>query len=186
MINILLRDALPRLPAETALFLNLDGLLGSPRLLGLLLALRGRLQGALGIITTQPLGTVDRIFAPVLLAGAGRAGAELRLNFNHPVRETGGALPQALHMLMTRAPFQGRIAVLAGDEDTDPAALLAVEDLGGIGIRLCAPAHRLPDLIAHHWLRNRRSPPRNPRSSPRFRIPPGLFGAPRLARPLPA
>lgn len=192
MINVSVRgsqEALPRLPANAALFLNLDGMLGPnsiPRLLGLLLALRGRFQGALAIISAHPLTTVDRMFAPVLLAGAGGRGAELRLHFNQPIQNAGVALPQALQALMTQPPFRSRVPVFATDDDNaDPALLLAVEKLGGLGIKLCAPAHRLPDLIAHHWLRDGVSIPRAKRRAPGHKTPPPLpRSPPRLVRPI--
>lgn len=168
------QDSLPRLPANAALFLDVDLMLGpdsSPRLLGLLLALRGRYHGALAIISAHRLAILDRIFSPVLLAGAGRLGAELRPNFNHPIQSTGAALPQALQTLMATRPFHGRVPVLAADDSVDPAALRAVEQMGGQGIRLCASAPSLPELIAHYWLRNGGPVPNEKRRAPRHGIP---------------
>lgn len=198
MIKVLMRDAqaaLPPLPPAAALFLNLDEMLdhdSGPRLLGLLLALRGRLHGALAIITAHRLSTVDRMFAPVLLAGAGRDGTELRLRFNHPIqpRADGGGgvgMPRALLTLMAQAPFYQRTPVWLGDDNTDPAALLAVQNLGGVAIRLRAPHHQLADLIAHHWLRNGGPAPKGRRRATRHKVPPALLGTPpALTHPLTA
>lgn len=182
MINVFVRgsDPLPRLPPAAALFLHVDSVLeqaAGPPLLSLLLALRGRFQGAVAIVTTHRLSTVDRLFAPVLLAGAGKSGAELRTRFNHGV-EDGGSLPEALQRLMQQPPFQGRVPVMVGDDQADSSALLAAEQLGGLAVRLCAPAQELPDLFARRWLRDADLPKRGKRARPRSPIPPSLLGVP--------
>jgi len=82
--------------AEIALFHDLDGslleLASAPErvivpsyLPGLLDQLRATLGGALAIISGRPLATIDRLLAPLRLAGAGLHGAELR-------RDAGGAV----------------------------------------------------------------------------------------------
>ncbi|MBI2384315.1 MAG: trehalose-phosphatase [Gammaproteobacteria bacterium] len=81
----------PLLSLDSALFLDLDGTLTDyaprpdrvvvPRALpGLLLALRARLGGAVGVITGRRLAQVDALLNPARLCGAGLHGAELRLN----------------------------------------------------------------------------------------------------------
>lgn len=90
----------PRPPAlqaaEIALFHDLDGslldLASTPDrvvvpsyLPGLLDQLRALLGGALAIVSGRPLATIDRLLAPLRLAGAGLHGAELR-------RDPGGAV----------------------------------------------------------------------------------------------
>lgn len=83
----------PRLSDDVALFLDFDGTLTefalapdhvnvSRDLLGLLLSLRTRLDGALAIVTGRLLSDIDRILAPVTLAGAGLHGAELRIGYD--------------------------------------------------------------------------------------------------------
>lgn len=79
----------PLIPADAALYLDFDGTLAhiAPRpddvvipreLPGLLIALRDRLEGAVAVITGRTLETVDALLRPLILAGAGQHGAELR------------------------------------------------------------------------------------------------------------
>lgn len=79
----------PALPATATLFLDFDGTLVPiaerpdhievhPELPLLLEGLRGRLGGALAIITGRRLEDVDRRLAPFAFSGAGLHGAELR------------------------------------------------------------------------------------------------------------
>lgn len=79
----------PRLPESAALYLDFDGTLvdfaPTPDLVqvrgelpALLQALQARQHGAVAVISGRRLGEVDRLCAPILLAGAGVHGAELR------------------------------------------------------------------------------------------------------------
>lgn len=79
----------PRLPRNTALFLDLDGTLlelaRTPEsvvvpegLVGLLQAIEGEFGGALAVITGRPLADVDRLFDPWQPIGAGLHGLEFR------------------------------------------------------------------------------------------------------------
>lgn len=79
----------PLIPADAALYLDFDGTLAhiAPRpddvvipreLPELLIALRERLEGAVAVITGRTLETVDALLRPLILAGAGQHGAELR------------------------------------------------------------------------------------------------------------
>ncbi len=65
----------------------------------------------------------------------------------------------ALRRLAGNAPFAGRRLFFAGDDTTDEDAIVAVQSLGGIGIRVgeavTAAHHRLADVAAvHAWLAN--------------------------------
>lgn len=87
----------PRLKASDALYLDFDGTLAdfaprpdqvvvSAHLTTLLTALNAQLGGAIAVVTGRALNTVDALLAPVILAGAGLHGAELRLDPALPTR----------------------------------------------------------------------------------------------------
>ena len=77
-------------PSDWALFLDFDGTLVEiadrpdavvvdPTLVGILRALRERLDGALAVITGRPIAAIDAYLAPELFDAAGLHGAEHRL-----------------------------------------------------------------------------------------------------------
>jgi trehalose 6-phosphate phosphatase len=75
------------------------------------------------------------------------------------LRQPGADKGGALQRLMSAAPFLGFRPLFVGDDDTDEVAFAAAQALGGIGIRVGAPApgsaasHGLPDVAAvQHWL----------------------------------
>jgi len=59
---------------------------------------------------------------------------------------------------MTQPPFIGTVPVFVGDDVTDEAGFLAVEELGGVGVlvgpaRTTAARYRLDDVAAvRAWL----------------------------------
>ena len=88
------RSALPVPDAGWALFLDVDGTLvelaADPdsvrvdaRLVSLLDALRGRLDGAVALISGRAICTLDRLFAPLVLPAAGNHGLERRNSDGH-------------------------------------------------------------------------------------------------------
>lgn len=82
-------QALPPLPAESCLFLDVDGTLvdfaATPHevridscLIGLLEAATHKLGGALALISGRPIADLDRLFSPLVLPAAGVHGLERR------------------------------------------------------------------------------------------------------------
>lgn len=64
---------------------------------------------------------------------------------------------KALRRFMRRAPFQGRIPLFVGDDETDEDGFRAAAAEGGFGVKIgpeeTAAAYRLPDTEAVHvWL----------------------------------
>ncbi|MES2415221.1 MAG: trehalose-phosphatase [Pseudomonadota bacterium] len=87
--------ALPRITADTALFLDFDGTLvdiaAQPDLVqvpdslpALLLDLKNALGGALAIVTGRKLTDIDAFLAPLVLPAAAEHGAQLRLEGGKP------------------------------------------------------------------------------------------------------
>lgn len=178
------------LPPDAAVLVDFDALLRSlsadnqayaltaPWLFGLLLGLRGRCGGALAIVTARRLAAVDRVMSPVMLAGIGQQGAEVRLTFNHPaeMRADAGAdaLDQALHGLLATPPFAGRVPIYVSDEAGAGATAQLVQALGGRSVTLRSGGM---DTL-RYWLRERRARPRvEQRVEPRAAIPPAVLQA---------
>lgn len=89
IMDIGLDAAVPLLPGHAALYLDFDGTLAEfaatpervvidESLPALLASLATALDGALAILTGRQLASFDALVAPVILAGAGLHGAELR------------------------------------------------------------------------------------------------------------
>ncbi|MDB5396792.1 MAG: trehalose-phosphatase [Rhodospirillales bacterium] len=83
-------DSLPEPDSNWALFLDIDGTLIDiastptsvvvpPSLPDLLRSLGSMLDGAVAVVSGRSLADVDRLFAPLRVAGAGQHGAEIRL-----------------------------------------------------------------------------------------------------------
>ncbi len=113
----------PPLPANAALFLDFDGTLTEfasrpdlvvvPQgLLGLLLALRRHLEGAVAIVTGRRLADLDGLLAPEKFLGSGLHGAELRL-MSYGVCRTrrAGSLASLANALRDRFADDPRIVV---------------------------------------------------------------------------
>jgi trehalose 6-phosphate phosphatase len=65
----------------------------------------------------------------------------------------------ATRLLLSRPPFAGRIPMFVGDDGADEEAFLAVQAVGGHGIKVgCGETgahYRLPDVAAvHRWIRD--------------------------------
>lgn len=119
----------PPIDRAWALFLDVDGTLlafaSDPsavivddRLRATLQRLHGRLDGALALISGRPLATLDRLFAPLRLPGAGLHGLERRTHDSVPVPISA---PDALHRI--RGEAEALSARLPGTviEDKGPA-----------------------------------------------------------------
>jgi trehalose 6-phosphate phosphatase len=94
-------------PADVALFLDLDGTLldiaalptdvSAPAgLSATLLRLQRALGGAVAFLTGRTIDEVDRLLAPVKLAGAGVHGAELRIEPEGKIEVASGSVPAPL------------------------------------------------------------------------------------------
>ena len=94
-------------PAETALFLDVDGTLLEIRdrpeevvadagLITLLDELSAAFGGALSLISGRSVAQIDRIFAPIRFPAAGAHGAELRLHPQDDVSVTTQPLPASV------------------------------------------------------------------------------------------
>lgn len=114
----------PALPAATAaLYLDFDGTLAElaarpdqvvvpHHLRALLGALHQRLDGALAVVSGRRLEDIDRLLAPVHLAGAGLHGAELRLQRNAAVlRHRFAAIDGLAQALLRRLGGDPRLLV---------------------------------------------------------------------------
>lgn len=85
-------------------------------------------------------------------------GGKLVVELKHKQASKGAALRR----FMADAPFQGRIPVMIGDEQSDETAFAAARALGGFGVRVADPnataqetlaRYHLPDAAAvHAWL----------------------------------
>jgi len=138
----------PALPADAALFLDVDGSLlpfaprpdaveVPPALLERLTALQQALGGALALVSGRNLATLDLLFAPGVFAAAGLHGVERR-RFGHA--GVAGDAPPAL--------LRARDAAIALI-DAHPGAL--VEDKGaalGLHWRMVAPEHKAAAELA--------------------------------------
>jgi len=84
----------------------------------------------------------------------------LRVIHGHMVAEIASAgqdKGSAVRSFMAEAPFAGQIPIAVGDDTTDEDAICAVQDMGGIGIRIggveTAAAIRFADIDRFHgWL----------------------------------
>lgn len=208
---------------RTALLLDMDGTLldlaprpdavvVAPGLVDTLRILRGRLDGALAIVTGRPIETVDALFGDAPQAVAGEHGGAVRhqpdgaverpplpappdlwieaaerLAASHPgallerkargfalhyravphagplfhaalasllaerddfqllpalmlweVRPRGADKGSAVHALMARAPFTGRLPLFIGDDVTDEDGMAVARAMGGAGLRVDA------------------------------------------------
>jgi trehalose 6-phosphate phosphatase len=73
------------------------------------------------------------------------------------IKPKGASKGAAIQRLMQGAPFNGRIPVFAGDDVTDEAGFLIVNQLGGISIKIgegetCANSHMLSPAVLTSWL----------------------------------
>lgn len=69
------------------------------------------------------------------------------------IRPAGYSKGTAIELFMRQPPFQGRMPVFIGDDVTDEAGFVAVNELGGVSIRVgetadSAASHRLADVAA--------------------------------------
>lgn len=103
----------PRLPADAALFLDVDGTLldfadapdrvvPANGLVELLARLLLRQHGALALVSGRPLADLDRLFAPCRLPAAGLHGHQLRLQAE-TAEHAPAAAPPALQALRRQA-----------------------------------------------------------------------------------
>lgn len=126
-----------------------DGLLLEDK--GHALALHFRLAPWLQPEVEQVMQTTQNLLGAHFTLQAGKSVLELR--------PSGATKGTALQAFMQEAAFAGRTPLYVGDDVTDESAFQAVNALGGVSIRVGAPAptharHRLDDVAAvHAWLR---------------------------------
>ncbi|HZP12778.1 MAG TPA: trehalose-phosphatase [Nevskiaceae bacterium] len=113
----------PYLPESAALYLDFDGTLvdfaPAPDLVqvrgelpALLSGLHARQHGAVAVISGRRLSEVDRLCSPVVLAGAGVHGAELRPNAHGPTQfHTDPRVHEISQMLRIRFTADPRILI---------------------------------------------------------------------------
>ncbi len=80
--------------------------------------------------------------ARIMAVAQGRAGPEYRLRAGKCVLELGSAGADkgaAVRALMAQRPFRGRYPVAAGDDLTDETMFRAVNELGGLSLRVGPP-----------------------------------------------
>ncbi len=127
--------------AQTALLLDLDGTLLDiaptpdavvvpPELPSVLLSLRDRLHGALGIVTGRPIQQIDALLPGIPYAVAGEHGGALRHAPNGPVIR-----------LELPTPPQGWFAAAQAIADRYPGALLERKQRGFVFHFRAHPAH---------------------------------------------
>jgi trehalose 6-phosphate phosphatase len=141
-----LRRARARLAAFAA---TVDGVLLEDK--GLTLALHYRMapEAAARAVAVAEAAAADSAGALVLLRG------KMVCELTPPDVDKG----QAIAAFMTEPPFDGRCPVFAGDDITDEAGFVAINDLGGVSVRIgdgrsTAAAYRLADVAAVQiWLR---------------------------------
>lgn len=114
----------PLIPADAALYLDFDGTLAhiavrpdavviTRELPDLLVALRERLDGAVAVITGRALETVDSLLQPLILAGAGQHGAELRVDEGEILPQVSRleSLDELVEALLQKFPEGGNVWV---------------------------------------------------------------------------
>ncbi len=152
----------PPVAAGWALFLDVDGCLvdfaddpaevvAPPALVGSLLSLTGRLEGALALVSGRTIPVLDRMFAPARFPAAGLHGVERRFN-GEDLETLQPGVPEALPALVdaAREALAGFPGALVEDKGTAvalhwraaPAARPVVESFAGSALpRL--PGYRL-------------------------------------------
>ena len=128
-------------------------------------ALQQALNGALALLSGQPLQRLDSMFAPLRLPAAGIHGMERRdaAGRLHGGREgtARSALPDkadAIAAFLGEQPFAGRKPIFIGDDVSDMGGFQVVKQHGGmtiaVGDALAADRQLVNPRAVNHWLSN--------------------------------
>ncbi len=159
-----LKEALTALfadPRDKAFFFELDGVLFADRRTGaadppadvpidLLAELERLAGGAVAVLSKAPLDDVDRILAPLRLAGCGLSGLEIRRDRDGPAtrRRFAADLDPVRRLLERRPSLEAQVGVIDEDlalafrHDGDPAGLEAAKSFARDAVALAPAAFR--------------------------------------------